>query len=318
VAETKVNFSKYIARYGIYIALLLMFIIFSIWTPGFLSVMNMKNLLRYVSIIGVMSMGASFVIISGGIDLSVGSIMALSALFTTSFISGQTMFPMPVAILIGIVVGALCGAINGFLIARLKIEPFIITLATMIIIRGGCLAYTKGDNIKNISDAYNIISKGTVLNIPNPLIIFIVVAIIGYVSLSLTKFGRYVYMIGGNEQASILSGINVKSVKILFYVICGITAAFGGIMLSSRMMTGQPIMGAGYELDVIAAVVIGGASLAGGIGGVPGIIIGVLILGMINNGLGLLNVSSYYQQVIKGVIIILAVFADVKGRKYSD
>jgi ribose/xylose/arabinose/galactoside ABC-type transport system permease subunit len=315
---TKVNFSKYIAKYGIYIALLLMFVIFSIWTPGFFSVMNMKNLLRYVSIIGVMAIGGAFVVIGGGIDLSVGSIMALSAIFTTSLISGQLSFPILIAILIGIIVGVVCGAFNGFIIAKVKVAPFIATLASMIIIRGLCLAYTKGDNIKINAEAYKIIGGGEFLNIPVPLIIFLVVAVLGFIALSLTRFGRYVYMIGGNEATSVLSGINVKSIKILLYMICGFTSAIGGIMLSSRVMTGQPIAGAGYELDVIAAIVIGGASLSGGIGNIPGVIIGVLILGMINNGLGLLNVSSYYQQVIRGAIIILAVFADIKARKYND
>jgi ribose/xylose/arabinose/galactoside ABC-type transport system permease subunit len=314
---TKV-FVKYINKYGIFIVLLLMFVIFSFWAPGFFSVMNIKNLLRYVSVIGVIAIGSTFVIIGGGIDLSVGSILALSALFTTFLISGQLSFPILIAILVGIIVGMACGAFNGFIIAKWKIAPFIVTLATMIIIRGLCLAYTNGENIKNISEAYKIIGQGEFLNIPVPLIIFLIVSILGFIALNLTRFGRYVYMIGGNEAAAVLSGINVKSTKILLYMISGIASAIGGIMLSSKLMTGQPIAGEGYELDVVAAIIIGGASLSGGIGNIQGVVVGVLILGMINNGLGLLNVSSFYQQIIKGVVIILAVFVDIRGRKYNN
>jgi ribose/xylose/arabinose/galactoside ABC-type transport system permease subunit len=316
LAKIRENLAKYIFQYGIYIALVILFIVFASTTNGFLTVMNLKNFLRFISITGVMSMGMAFVIIGGGIDLSVGAIMALSAIFTTSFITGESTFPVPVAILIGTVVGTLMGLINGIIISRVKIAPFIVTLAMMIIIRGAALAYTLGDNVKNIVDQYKFIARGEILNIPFPFIIFAVIAILSYVVLNFTRFGRYTYMIGGNEASSALSGVNVDLVKVILYMICAATAAIGGVLLSSRTMAGQPIAGTGYELDVIAAVVIGGVSLSGGIGKIPGVIVGVLILGIITNGLGLLAISSYYQQVIKGLIIILAVYLDIKGSKY--
>ncbi|MHB1453444.1 MAG: ABC transporter permease [Saccharofermentanales bacterium] len=301
-------------KYGIYIIFVLLFTVMSIVSKSFLSTANILNVLRQISINGVIAVGMTFVIITGGIDLSVGSIVGLSAVVACSFAHPDT-YPLIVPILIGILVGTLCGAFNGLIISFGKVAPFIVTLGMLTIARGMTLVYTGGRPVINLSEAYNKIGGGYVAGLPIPIYILVFAAAVGFFILYATKFGRHVYAIGGNEHASKVSGLNTKLIKVGVYSLAGAAAGLAGVILSSRVMAGSPAAGQGYELDAIAAVVIGGASLTGGIGTIAGTIVGALIIGVMNNGLDLMNVSSYYQQIVKGVIIIAAVLLDKKNAK---
>jgi ribose/xylose/arabinose/galactoside ABC-type transport system permease subunit len=261
-----------------------------------------------------MAIGMTLAIITAGIDLSVGSVLALSAVVATSFAHpGEHILIVPVAI--GILVGLACGTINGVLIAKKRLAPFIVTLGMMTVARGVALVYTSGRPIINLSDAYNEIGGGSLGDIPFPAMIFFAVILLGVFILHFTRFGRYVYAVGGNELAARVSGVNTDRILIGVYALTGALAGLAGIVLSSRIMSGPPATGAGYELDAIAAVVIGGTSLSGGVGSIAGTIVGVLIIGVMNNGLDLLNVSSYWQQIVKGLIIVLAVLLDKKSKQ---
>lgn len=300
-------------KYGIFIAFILMVGVLAIISPPFLKPSNIINILRQTSVNGIISIGMTFIIITGGIDLSVGSLLALSAVVATSFAHpGEYSWFVP--LLIGIAVGFTGGAINGIIIAKKRIAPFIVTLGMMTAARGLALVYTNGRPVINLSEAYNKIGGGYLAGIPLPVIIFIIIIIIGVFILHYTRYGRHVYAIGGNELAAKVSGINTVNVKIGVYAFTGALAGLAGIVLSSRVMSGSPATGQGYELDAIAAVVIGGSSLSGGVGTIAGTIVGVLIIGVMNNGLDLMNVSSYWQQIVKGLIIVLAVLLD-KRRK---
>jgi ribose/xylose/arabinose/galactoside ABC-type transport system permease subunit len=304
---------KILAKYGIYIAFAILFIILSISSDSFLTTTNIINIFRQVSIIGIVAVGMSFVIITGGIDLSVGSIMALSAVVASSLAKADSNYSLFIPIIIGMAVGLACGLINGVLVAKWKVAPFIATLGMMTAARGLAMVYTDGRPVIGLSNAYDNIGSGSVLGIPIPIIAFLIIILIGIFLLNFTVFGRHVFATGGNEQSAKLSGIRVNSVKIGVYVMAGLLSGIGGIILSSRIMSGSPVLGQGYELDAIAAVVIGGTSLFGGIGSIIGTLIGVLIIGVMNNGLDLMNVSSYYQQILKGAIIVIAVLLDKKN-----
>jgi len=304
---------KILAKYGIYIAFAILFIILSISSESFLTATNMINILRQVSIIGIVAIGMSFVIITGGIDLSVGSIMALSAVVAASFAQADSSYSIFIPIITGVTVGLACGLINGVLVAKWKVAPFIATLGMMTAARGLAMVYTDGRPVIGLSNTFNNIGSGYLLGLPLPVIAFVGIVIIGIFILNFTVFGRHVSATGGNEQSAKLSGIRVTSVKISVYAIAGLLAGIGGMILSSRIMSGSPVLGQGYELDAIAAVVIGGTSLFGGVGSIIGTVVGVLIIGVMNNGLDLLNVSSYYQQILKGAIIVIAVLLDKKN-----
>ena len=304
---------KILAKYGIYIAFAILFMILSISSESFLTATNMINILRQVSIIGIVAIGMSFVIITGGIDLSVGSIMALSAVVAASFAQADSSYSIFIPIITGVTVGLACGLINGVLVAKWKVAPFIATLGMMTAARGLAMVYTDGRPVIGLSNSFNNIGSGYILGLPLPVIAFVGIVIIGIFMLNFTVFGRHVFATGGNEQSAKLSGIRVTSVKISVYAIAGLLAGIGGMILSSRIMSGSPVLGQGYELDAIAAVVIGGTSLFGGVGSIIGTVVGVLIIGVMNNGLDLLNVSSYYQQILKGVIIVIAVLLDKKN-----
>lgn len=300
-----------IQKLGPMIGLLLIVIILSLITPNFLSLNNTLNVLRQVSINALIAMGMTFVILTGGIDLSVGSILALSgALMAGMLTSGVD--PL-LAVLLGLLAGALMGAFNGVIISKGKVAPFIATLATMTIFRGLTLVFTGGRPITGMeSDLFRMIGAGYLYIIPLPVIWMMLSFFILYFILKKTTFGRHVYAIGGNEEASRLSGLKVDRIKIYVYSLSGLLAALAGIILTSRLDSAQPTAGFTYELDAIAAVVLGGTSLAGGRGWIVGTIIGALIIGVLNNGLNLLNVSSFYQQVVKGCVILLAVLLDRK------
>lgn len=309
---TKKTVARIIGKYGIYIAFLLLFIFLSIASPVFLTGTNIINILRQVSVKGIISIGMTYVIITGGIDLSVGAIVALSGVITTSMVREGSTMPLWIAILIGLIVGVACGAFSGFFASKMNVAPFIGTLATCTIARGLTYVYTNGQPVTGLTPEFTNIGSGFMGFLPIPVICFMLFIIIGGFFLHFTKFGRYIFAIGGNEKAAIISGIKSNKIKLSCYVVSGLCAAAAGIVLAARIRTGQPASGNGYELDAITAFVIGGGSLSGGIGSIVGTILGMLVLGVLTNGLDLLNVSSYYQQVIKGVIILVAVLADRK------
>ena len=306
----KMSVGAIIGKYGVYMALLLLFVIMSIASPSFLNITNLLNILKQNSVYGVIAVGMTFVIVTGGIDLSVGAIVALSACFATSLAQKGTTLPLVISLLTGLLIGIACGAFSGFFISLASIPAFIATLATQTIARGIVFVFTDGRPITGVTDAYRVLGKGSIGIVPIMVVVYVCFLILGTFLLKYTKFGRHVFAIGGNKNAARVSGVNVKLTEFMVYVISGFCAAFAGLMLSSRIQTGQPAGGEGYELDAITAVVIGGASLAGGKGSVIGSFIGILVVGILTNGLDLLNVSSYYQRIIKGAIILLAVLAD--------
>jgi ribose/xylose/arabinose/galactoside ABC-type transport system permease subunit len=302
---------KILTQYGLYFAFALLIIVMTVLSPAFLRPANLLNVLRQTSINGIIAIGMTMVILTGGIDLSVGSVLALSAVIATSFAHpGEHNLIVPLAI--GLLVGLVCGLINGFIIASNKIAPFIVTLAMMTIARGLALVYTNGRPVIELSDTYNKIGSGYIIGVPIPVIIFVLIVLAGIFLLKYTKFGRHIYATGGNELAAKISGVNTTGVIVWVYSIAGLLSGLAGIVLSARVMSASPATGQGYELDAIAAVVIGGTKLTGGVGSIAGTIIGALIIGVMNNGLDLLNISSYWQLFVKGVIILLAVILDKK------
>ncbi|WP_249222139.1 MULTISPECIES: ribose ABC transporter permease [unclassified Planococcus (in: firmicutes)] len=295
-----------------FIGLILIIIIITAINPSFLSMSNILNVLRQVSINALIAFGMTFVILTGGIDLSVGSILALTGAVTAGMMASG-IDPI-LAMLLGLFLGAVLGAINGVIIAKGKVAPFIATLATMTIYRGLTLVYTEGRPISGLGDsmAFQMLGKGYFLGIPIPVVTMLISFGILYFILKKTTFGRRVYAVGGNEEASVLSGINADRIKIYVYSLVGALAALASLILTSRLNSAQPTAGQMFELDAIAAVVLGGTSLTGGRGWIVGTLIGALIIGVLNNGLNLIGVSSFFQQVVKGAVILLAVLLDRK------
>ncbi len=307
-------------KYGIFLVFIAMLIVASILSPAFLSKTNLINVVRQMSVVGLIALGVTGVIVSAGIDLSSGSVVGLSAVVAASlsqlpdypaaFYKGLQV-PLFVARLAACGGCALVGLFNCSLVAKNRIPPFIATLGTLTAIRGAALLYTGGRPISDLTDGYNFIGQGDLFGIPVPILLLVLMALVTHVLYSQTKFGKYVYAIGGNEQAARVSGINVGKYKMLMYVYAGFLAGLAGLVVSARIGSGQPGLGQGYELDAIAAAVIGGASLsAGGIGTVAGTVVGALIIGVLNNILDLTNVSAYWQQIVKGCIIVGAVIID--------
>ncbi len=299
-------------RYGIVLAFLVLMAVLSVLSPAFLAVSNLFNVAQQVSINAIMAAGMTFVILTAGIDLSVGSVLALSGAVMAGLLS--TGKPVLLGILLGLGVGALLGLINGIVVTRGKVQPFIATLAMLTIARGLTLVYTDGRPITGLPDTFVWLGAGDVGRVPVPVIIMALVFGASYVILTQTPLGRYIYAIGGNEEAARLSGVNVQFVKTLVYATAGLLSAVSAIVITGRLNSAQPTAGSGYELDAIAAVVLGGTTLAGGEGSVLGTLLGAFIIGVLNNGLNLLNVSSFYQQVVKGVVILLAVLLDRRLR----
>ncbi|WP_460637168.1 ABC transporter permease [Larkinella harenae] len=298
-----------LGQYGLLIAFIAICLVLSLLTPRFLTVSNLMIIVTQVSINALLAFGVTFVIITGGIDLSIGSTVAVTGVVAALFAHPDT-YPVIVPVLAGLAAGLLLGAFNGLVVTKSKVPPFIVTLGTMTIGRGLALILSKGRPVSNLSDSFNFIGGGQLLGIPTPIIILIVFFIICSVLLKKTVLGRYMYAVGGNEQAAKASGIQLNKVKMVVYTLCGGLAALAGILLTSRITTGQPNAGAGFELDAIAAAIIGGTSTSGGTGTMTGTLIGALLIGVISNGLDLMNVTSYYQQVVMGIIIISAVVLD--------
>ncbi|MCP3032346.1 ribose ABC transporter permease [Halobacillus sp. A1] len=303
-----------LSQLGPLIGLIIIVIILGFTSDSFFTLNNILNLLRQISINALIAFGMTFVILTGGIDLSVGSILAFGSALTAGMLSSG-MDPM-LAVFIGLLAGLLMGAMNGLIITKGKVAPFIATLATMTIFRGATLVYTEGRPITGLSDSFSfeMIGKGYVFGIPFPVILMLIAFGVLFFILRNTVFGRQVYSIGGNEEASILSGIRADRVKIWVYSITGMLSVLAGIILTSRLNSAQPTAGTMYELDAIAAVVLGGTSLTGGRGWITGTLIGALIIGVLDNGLNLLNVSSFYQQIVKGGVILLAVVLDRRSK----
>lgn len=301
-----------IGEFGIIIALLLEIVLFSSLSPFFFTTDNLLNVTLQTSITAIIAAGMTFVILTAGIDLSVGAMVAFSGVIATSLLKLNLPFSLsfPLAILIGIAIGALSGAFAGLFVTRFNITPFIVTLALMTIWRGSAYIYTDGRPIWGLPETFGILGSGRLFGIPVPTIVMVIVYVIAYVLLTRTKFGRYVYAVGGNKEAARLAGINTNKVILLVYVISGSLAAISGVILASRMNSGQPNAGLMYEMDVIAAVVVGGTSLFGGRGSIIGTFLGAMLIGILRNGLNLLNVGSYVQMVVLGIVILLAVLLD--------
>jgi len=296
------------------IAVALLMAALSLLRPNFLNLANLVNVFRQISINGILAVGVTSVLLTGGVDLSLGSVVALSGVVAASFAHpAQHAVFVPVAL--GILAGAACGALNGIVVTRGRVAPFIATLGMMTAARGLALLLSGGRPVSNLSPSFTRIGAGDVASVPFPVVIFGAVGLITWVMLTRMQLGRYIYAVGGNENAARASGLHVRSVKMAAYTLCGAMAGLAGVVLASRITTGQPNAGVGYELDAIAAVVIGGTRLSGGAGGVGGAMLGALLIGVINNGLDLLNVSSYYQQIVKGLIIVGAVWLDRSKQK---
>lgn len=317
------------SRFGALIFLIVLCVIFAVLEPVFLKPVNIFNVLRQVSIYGLLAIGMTFVILTAGIDLSVGSLLALAGLVAAAVEKGSTGlltgaaageasgYGLPAAVAAAVTVGLLGGLLQGLAISKLKVPPFIVTLGGLSAFRGAALVFSGGQPISAFREEYRWWGQGMVGPVPVPVIIFLVFAVIAFVVLRYTKYGRRIYAVGGNQEAARLSGLNVDRLILSVYVIIGFFAGLSGYILSARLNSAEQVAGVGYELTVIAGVVIGGTSLFGGEGGVFGTVIGVLLIGVLANGLTLLNVSSYYQQIIIGLIIVFAVFFDqiVKRRR---
>lgn len=299
---------KFIFKYGIVFFLLLTIVFFSMNSPYFLTLGNMTIVLRQISIVGICTVGMTMVILTGGIDLAIGSTIALcSIVLAKMLVAGMA---IPVAIIITLALGILLGLINGFLINKIQVSPLIATLGTLTIYRGITYIITEGKTVYGFPKAFSWIGQGYIGPLPVPVILWALVYLAGGFLLYRTKYGRYIYGIGGNENASRLSGVNVKKVKYLVYGISGGLTAFASVVLLSRINSGLPNAGVGFELDVVTAVVLGGISVNGGEGRLMGVLIGCLIMGILSNGMILLGVGEYYQLLAKGVVLLTAVGLD--------
>lgn len=311
-------------RYGILIALAVLCIVLSLVSDNFLSSRNIINVLRQTSINGILAIGMTFVILTRGIDLSVGSVVALvgvvSASFATTssagFIPGAPYMPL-VPMLVGVATGIAVGAMSGLAVARFSVPAFVATLGMLSAARGLTLIYSGGRPVPALTDGYRWIGTGDIAGIPVPIVLFALVFAVAHFVLTRTRFGRHVYAVGGNPHAAKVSGLPVRRIRFAVYAISGALAGIAGMVLAARTGSALPQAGVAYELDAIAAVVIGGTSLVGGVGRVTGTVIGALLIGVMNNGLDLLGVESYYQQVIKGALIVAAVLLD-RSRKTED
>lgn len=311
-----VKANDFIRKFGLLIIISLMVIIMSFISPVFMTKSNIINILRQVSVNGILAIGLTFVILTGGIDLSVGSLFAVTGVISGSLlVSGASPFT---AILIGILASVTFGVLNGILISYFNLPPFIATLATQTIGRGFALVYSNGKPYTILDKQFLNIGKGNFIGVPIPIWILIIVCIVAFVILNYTTFGRYIFAVGGNRNAAKLSGVNIKMVECMTYVIAALLSGIGAIILTARISSGQPTAGEGYELDAIAAVAIGGTSMSGGIGNLQGTVMGFIIIGLISNSLTLLNVSSFYQQIVKGIIILVAVLIDMRTKGKSN
>jgi ribose/xylose/arabinose/galactoside ABC-type transport system permease subunit len=295
-------------RLGLLLIILMVGLLLAIEAPTFLEISNLTNIARQVSINGILAVGVTFVLLTSGVDLSLGSVVALSGVTCAMFAHpGEHAVFVPIAV--GLLTGAACGLVNGLLVTRGGVAPFIVTLGMMAVARGLALVISGGRPVANMSAELTSLA-GDFLGIPIPVLCLATVALLAWLFLNHFRLGRHIYAVGGNENAARTAGISVSRVKLFAYGLCGLLTGLAGVVLAARITTGQPNAGQAYELDAIAAVVIGGTSLAGGVGSIMGTLLGVLLIGVINNGLDLMAVSPYYQAITKGVIIVGAVWLD--------
>lgn len=295
-------------KYAIFIAFLLLCVFLAVTCPGFLTLTNLMLVLNQASINGILAIGVTFVLITAGIDISIGSIVGLAGVVAALCVKAG--IPVTLAFIAGILSGLLVGSVTGLLVTKGRLAPYIVTLGMMTIIRGVALLVSRGRPVSGLPEAFGYLGNGNVAGLPVPVIVFAVVAVISYIVLMHLRVGRYTFAVGGNSNAALASGISPNKIKMFVHLVSGACAGLAGVILASRIITGQPNSGEGYELDAIAAAVVGGTSLAGGTGSIVGTVIGALIIGVIANGLDLLGVSSYWQKIVKGLIIIVAVLLD--------
>ena len=312
----KKDMAKILRQFGLIFVALFIVVLMSFLSPVFMTSQNITNILRQISLNGILSIGMSFVILTGGIDLSVGSVIAITGVISGSIMdTGGNWF---VACIVALLCSLICGAINGWLISYVEFQPFIATLSTMTIGRGIALAYSDGKPYTISDPSFINIGQGYVLGIPIPIILLLIFCIAGLVILNMTTFGRYVFAIGGNKNAAKLSGVRTRRIQLAVYVLSSVCAWMVGLILAARISSGQPTAGESYEMDAIAATAIGGTSMSGGIGSLTGTICGFILLGLLNNSMNLMNINSFYQQIVKGCLIILAVFLDMKSKGKKD
>ena len=303
-------------QFGTVIGLAVLCAVLWALTPHFLTVSNLLNIAQQTSINAIVAAGMTFVIISGGIDLSVGSIVALAGVALGAML--QTGYPLPVALAAALAAGTACGMLNGALVSVGGLPPFIATLGMMSAARGTALVFTEGRPISGFDDGFRALATGSIGFVPAPVVVMILVYVVAHLVLTRTTFGRYTYAIGGNEEATRLSGVAVRFHKTLIYGTSGLICAVAAIVLTARLNSAQPIAGMMYELDAIAATVIGGTSLMGGEGTLAGTLVGALIMGVLRNGLNLLGVSSFLQQIVIGVVIVSAVLVDTVLKRHKE
>ncbi|MEI6388511.1 MAG: ABC transporter permease [Spirochaetota bacterium] len=301
-------------EFALFFFFLLLCVFFSVFASGFLRPTNLLNVARQVSIIGIVSVGMTIVILTGGIDLSVGAIVGVAAT-GAAFLMINLKLPIALSAVIGILLGGAIGLLNGIMVAKFNIPPLITTLATMTSFRGVSYIITKGIPIYGFEDSFAILGQGYVGPIPIPVIIMLAVFLFGSLMLGRTRFGRHVYGLGGNEEAARLAGLDIGKIKLMVFAISGLLAGFAGIVLLSRLMTGAPTLGTGFEMDVITAVVLGGVSIAGGEGKLRGVIIGVLIMGVLSNGMIIMSLDENYQWLVRGFVLALAVGFDRNSKR---
>ena len=299
-----VNVREWAQRYGLIFSFLLLCLALTLLSDRFLTATNIVNVLRQSTINGIIAIGMTVVILTAGIDLSVGAVLALSTVITASLLQGE--MAAPLAVTLGLSVGAALGLVNGVISTRANVPPFVATLGMMTIARGLALTFTEGKPITGLPDSFRTIGTGTLGPVPVPVLIAAATFVLGYLLLNRTSLGRYIYAIGNNPVAARYAGISVNAVITFVYVLAGLLSALAGMILVARLDSAQPTAGMAFEFDAIAAVVVGGTSFAGGQGGLGGTLIGVLIIAVLNNGLNLLNVSSFWQPVVSGVVIALA------------
>mgnify|MGYP000867222860 CR=1 FL=1 len=313
LVEKRARFKGLYTLLGLVIFILLMVVAMSIVSPVFLTSGNIINIIRQVSLNGILAVGLTFVILTGGIDLSVGSLVAVTGVVVGSMlVNGYSALEAVVA---GVAISVLFGVFNGVMIAYCSLPPFIATLAGQTIGRGFALVFSDGKPFAVSDKDFLVIGKGSLLGIPIPIWILFVVCVVAGIVLNYTTYGRHVYAFGGNRNATKLSGVKTKFVEMMVYVISALMPGIVGIILAARISSGQPTAGTGYELDAIAAVAIGGTSMSGGVGTLSGTILGFIIIGVLSNSLTLLNVSSFYQQIVKGAIILIAVLMDMRSKR---
>ena len=300
---------RYFRAYGIYIIFILLFVFFACASKAFLSMPNLMNVARQVSMLGIAAVGMTFVLILAGIDLSIGSQVTMANV-VGAWLMVHGKLPPAAACALVLVMTVLVGFFNGWVVANIKVPPLIVTMAAMTSLEGAAFIISGGVPIFGFPKGFSYLGQGYVGPIPVPVIVMVVVLAIGAFILNKTYFGRHFYAVGGNEEASLLSGINVNRIKYLAYSLSGLFAGIAGIVMLSRTNSGQPVAGKGFEFDVLIAVVLGGVSVNGGVGRISHVVAGVLIIGILTNGLVLMNVNSYVQMVIKGIVLLLAVSFD--------